>query len=1587
MSCKIDSLKRSKEFLKKNGYIKKGRYPAKTIHTIENILKINAKKILKKVPEAFNYNTFVYLTKYGTVGYNKYMFEMMDRLLKNEDNLTSWYKDILNKRRKDEGHFSPDFWEDPNIDYDSTRLKFENEIKYTSDLIYRVQKRLNQINSMKKEHATNHELMKKLIKQEHELELRLNGDEELGIKGLQTRLAEFKSNPTFEKLKYYTEQELERVRTLVNSNNPDDVREAEIIIDHYNKMATFNPAERHPLFENEDIYDSQGNLVLDEDVVKMFKELQTEFEKEKGKIEIREKKTLTDVINTSPSFKRTFGEFKEMSYDEAFHTEKGLKDISLADMFTMDITNGIFSHNGIVPQVMFEILTNNINLKLAKAIKVKQQIEELQNDLEKVLNDKGFGINRFGMKGVSYEIFRATTEDGLKKDSVVQRFSDKFTKLFRNHNSSFYSELQSMRKIEDKNERLKKIRDLYIKKRNWLKKHTFVIDYTRIPEIINDKEFEKYKKNFDYKNANKYKQFLINEIGENAYNEIVEESKKKLKEYTVKRQLLLEGALEEENVKSFDELKGFTKRKLNAWINSNNPFIATKNYHSNTPITTDSIKSTMLYNHIIPRKYEVNMRMTENGLEPVKTNIETGYYDKNFEIIESDETLKKFHDILKDSHQLIFNNLPPELQKLFWNISFPTLEKSLMEILFDPDTSFLRGAINAFKELWERIKRSFGEVIQGDLSRDLIDPITGKIEPKVNAQFLKSNKKTIDDRYFVELQSLKKVLGLKVTDKLRVGDKYDIKGNQAVIEMIAKYLGVESSISAIKRKLPSLNFDEPIAIAKLLKDLITHQVVTEQSWDLPKIVKTFVGLTMEYSARQEALPMIQLLKKHYEQIKNPKRNNTGKVMESVYNGETIVEGYRKNAIKQVEDWFQRSVLGNYGSVNEFGDTRLKRGIKNIMKIKRKGEEDDNDEEKQLSEEILNPKPVGQITTKKEKIFLGKLTEAERFVRDYYSDLSQSPAEDPVALEEMQEADRILNRIKNIRNNVGREITATAIFDNFFNFLRLKGLGWNLSAGITNVAEGQIANAIAAASGDFFEPNSLYKANHIVKGSFLKYMTGNKVTTKNAWLARVLMDRFSVLQDASNELQKATTKTTFDKFSALNPYEITRRGEYLNQAPLMIAMLMETKIKNANGTKESSVWDAFDNETGKLKQEFRTEENIKNWEEATGEQYNNFKTKLQKTIVQIHGDYDQFRGNMASKFVMGKALLFFKRWMARQFYQRFAVEQADLELGLQNFKGRYTSHSAASATLHGAIIGFGGLSVFGMGAVGLVAGGIGMGLIGHFFGVDTETSYIKELASTTKGVFLNMIGLPLNNLAGKEVIKQPKLNIEGKVNQRDFRNYRANMTEMSIMLMMLGLTMFAKGLANSGIGTTDSDDDDDIEDAMFARGMINLLVNKSMQLSSQAGMYASPPEMYRSTIGDIAPIKFFSDVNQVLIAAKKYTEGEDILLTGPDAGKSRLWKRTKRAFLPAPFKAAFGFGSQMSHQFRESPFDNFMFDDGGIKDAKRIIRVEKLKEIQKIKQSDISHDEKEKAIKKINKKYRKGRKETYDDVLKRIGKKE
>jgi hypothetical protein len=446
-----------------------------------------------------------------------------------------------------------------------------------------------------------------------------------------------------------------------------------------------------------------------------------------------------------------------------------------------------------------------------------------------------------------------------------------------------------------------------------------------------------------------------------------------------------------------------------------------------------------------------------------------------------------------------------------------------------------------------------------------------------------------------------------------------------------------------------------------------------------------------------------------------------------------------------------------------------------------------------------------------------------------------------------------------------------------------------------------------------------------------------------------MERYTVLQDSRNEFQKAGIKTSFSVLEKLDPMMLNQSVEYLNQAPILLTAIMSEDITDMNG-RTGKVIDALDWKTGTLKPEWRTDENIENWEKMAGGQYQAFKAKLNQCIVDTHGDYDRLRGNIAKAGLAGKALLMFKGWLPRAMYMRFAQEQLQLSTGKKH-KGRYRSHTRATATLHGAITGAATIAPFALGPWGLVIGA-GVGFIAQSMFSDTRSdlTYMQELGLSTKLLARKMIGVPVNRLGNKERVHstttQDLSNMgftaagtgDNKFDEIDRRNMLGNLTEMAITLSWMALTLLAKAALFR--------DDDDEEDKR--RLAHNLLVNRCLTMAQQATMYANPSTFFTDNVTGVALIRFTTNLYKLGADIGKALSGDNIDDNPANRGGNRVIASARKALAPAPLQPRLGFGTQMDKQFFKTPYDKWF--ESSLKRMTDKITDERAKQKKKLEDS-------------------------------------
>lgn len=1397
-------------------------------------------------------------------------------------------------------------------DQDAAAGIFAKFIQFKKSQLNEYRKRLNKVEAEKKKRDNTTDRLTQLNNLERELKLQIEGSFEFGIKGLKQEIAELEKNSDINAVGFYAEKDLQRLEKLANSSNVDDLNEAQRIVDFYDLAGTFKRNVENPFFSQEEIFlsDEKGNLTseyrLSDTTMNKFKQWKDRAMLSQNVIDKRKEEVTVNTINTDHSVKKTYGE-KNFDFDEIVKDSTGLKDTDWISMWTMDITQGIFSHNGIIPQVMFSYLASSFEKKLAWARSMEEKIDRMNPGVQKELIKLGYslrGAGILGIRGASYQLFKEITKEGNETGGLVQRFIKEYFDEESSVKSIFQDRFANAMLYTDYNDKSKALNKAFEEYKKWRRNNNIILDINKVPELMDTPTAE----------AEAYKASIVSMMGEKGYKEYVEKQKSLLKKYESEKQSMIDTALIMENKSSFNELSDKAKSDISFWENNHNPARGIDDFNSVTGIFFGDRKanSFMDYNVFIPRKFKASIKINDktNQYEFTDSANPTGYYNKSFQEIEENATLSEFYDTIKEICDTIRENMPYDLQQKVAVNTVPALMKTSTEMIADKNTGILSALFLAFRNLIERIRIGFGVVKQSEISYAVTDPITGKPNYKVNDQFIQGNSKAVQDRMIIEKSKF-----LQAFNASKVGEN-KIKSirrfsviplsamNDSAITLLAQYLHVDISLEDIKNKrldaIRSIT-GENVEVGKFIRNFSLHSVVQSQSFDLAKIGKYFSNMVMGYAARQEALPILEIMKQHYEMIKKPKTNNLGKGVYNANDEQYMKEGLRTNAMKQMDDWFERVALDNYGTKHVGPHGAEAKDSKRIQKIEARIK----DIEDALS---INPgrSDKDKLIAERERLLIKKVI-PNTYGKDIYTGEEKKKIAEIEELLRTEEDDKKREQLIKIKEGLGRVRTATAMFDNMLTWIRTLRLGYNLSSATTNFLEGVTSNMVLGSMGEYFDPKELFYGYSIVKHSFIKNLTFGVAETGLARKNRKLMDKFNVIMDSKNELQKSSVKTYASKFSWLNPHELNQRVEFINQSPIMIAMLRTLKIKSKTNT-ESSVWDAMTRD-GHLKEEFRTEENIKNWEELGGEDYLNFKQKLHKAIVLGHGNYDELRGMMIKSSSAGKAAAMFKTWIPMQFYQRFATEQDDIQSGTIGYRGRYWSYGAGSAATHLGVV---ALAAFG--PVGAIAGSaLGFG-IGKMFGTDSGVGFLKEAIETNKQLFKKIIGMPVNLFSGKQIIGgNDAFNDwvgKGDFTENDAKAMRGNMADLSMQLAWLGLILMAKSIF--------WDDDDEPQDP--DRIAHNILVNRLMTLSSQAGMYVNPVDTYESIVGSNAVIAYLTDVGKELTRVSEYLHGRDIIQSGMNAGESGLLNQTKKTFLPGIFKdSKFGFETQSERVFEESPF--------------------------------------------------------------------
>jgi hypothetical protein len=593
---------------------------------------------------------------------------------------------------------------------------------------------------------------------------------------------------------------------------------------------------------------------------------------------------------------------------------------------------------------------------------------------------------------------------------------------------------------------------------------------------------------------------------------------------------------------------------------------------------------------------------------------------------------------------------------------------------------------------------------------------------------------------------------------------------------------------------------------KRFRDEARDTLSKDKSWDLSKVLKAYSLNILAYKHKTNIEPQIKLIEQAFKERKEIQTNRAGQMQTKTRKGksEVVTQEGLKN-YKEGLEFFLKTVYGT--------GTRKVEGISKT-KLYTKAEEL---RKKQLEELLANE------TDEDEKTFLQAQIDA-----------------------------------------LGGYRTMSGVIDTALKFNTLKGLGWNLTSSFSNIGFGTIANLIEAADGRLMNSTNLRKAYMLTMNSIGRNMSAdllfndpNGVATK----IRSLMDDWDILQTSANELHDNSQKSSLGKLKRFGPYTLQQRSEYLNQAPIMIAVMMDMKAKDPSGN-EVNLWDAM-GQNAKLKDGYTTDVDIPKVIQ-----------KIKRISEMTHGDYNNQLKIKST--AAGRAISQFRTWMFEGFASRFEGEKVDdmLGYGMEEpyiRKGRYRSYTLGQLTTAGA--GIGTMMLPGIGTV--IGAGIGV-LAGKLGGLETQYSAVEDTLFSLK------------QLARKLMFM--KTNYGNKFTKVDAANMRKNMMELHLMLGLMGIALLLKAAIE--------DDDDD------EQMITNFLLNQTIRLRTDIGFYTNPLEFEKLTKTAVPMASLVQDSYELVSDIKKLFDEDsenDVFASGPFKGHAK-WAVHAGELIPGPAQA-------------------------------------------------------------------------------------
>lgn len=579
---------------------------------------------------------------------------------------------------------------------------------------------------------------------------------------------------------------------------------------------------------------------------------------------------------------------------------------------------------------------------------------------------------------------------------------------------------------------------------------------------------------------------------------------------------------------------------------------------------------------------------------------------------------------------------------------------------------------------------------------------------------------------------------------------------------------------------------------KEIKDSVKKEILSTMETDISLSLKTLAMSANMHKNKQAIEDQLLIAESVFRKKKAFIKNKQGRIIKT---------GGKKESRDYPEEI--RKVLDQYMSVSFYGE-----GIRETEGAF--GSKIYGKEEKKQLEQIEK-----RIEQAEEQLESGEITQSE------YNDL--------------------VTKLLSQKEDLGGTLAVSKIVDQVMKLFQLVVMGFNIAAGVANVAFGQLGNFVLI-------DERLYTSADMFRA--YRNMTLHPMKTYH------LSKKYDVLKKTSEELhakEGSFSRTGIGKLikSVLSPYMPMDLTESINQTPVMISFMLNEYLVDENGER-SNLWNAYDSE-GILKPRFRTKKNIENYEElAPNSKGIKMATTMDEWNSFIHGNYDPDRPILAKATTLGRMFSMFRTWAFNGFRVRFDKEKYNAALGMKT-KGRWRT---------------------------------GIGLATWKINDENNnpiTASEKDIygAFGRKGRELELKPIHLTLFQGRQFL----LSLIGRKRKAD--NYlslkEAGVEEVDIQNMQQNLRELALYITYSLATLALAKDEDDEENQMY-----NFLFNMGLRVKSDILFYISPGALMKVINEPIALLTLYQDLEKWFDDLYETTFGDkDATLQG---GPFKDWNR-------------------------------------------------------------------------------------------------